>query len=69
MPDFLEPYKPIEETVTFDDDTDNEDDTEDAGATGGSAWGAPADAGASSGGDWGAPAANDAWAGAGANWD
>lgn len=73
VPDFLESYKPIEETVTFDDDTDNEDEGEDAGATGGSAWGAPTDTGAGDSGNWGAT--NDAWggpndgAGAGANWD
>lgn len=72
VPDFLEAYKPLDETVNFDDDTENEDD-EAAAGTGGDAWGAPAEAGTSD--DWG-NYATDAWgglddegAGAGVNWD
>lgn len=64
VPDFLEAYKPLDETVNFDDDTENEDD-EAAAGTGGDAWGAPAEAGTSDA--WGG--LDDEGAGAGVNWD
>lgn len=80
IPDFLETYKPTEEAVTFDDDTDDEaengDDNASSGAWGGiqmddnneppsSNWGAAADSGA-----WGgAPEVTGEANAGGASWD
>lgn len=66
IPDFLEAYKPIEESVTFDDDTDNENENDDVSANGGGgAWGG-IQMGATEDNEppsanWGVGAANDPW--------
>lgn len=74
VPDFLESYKPMEETVNFEDDTDDENDDADGGNPD-SAWGGMAmettedDADAAPSGPWGGvDDSNDAAPGAPA-WD
>lgn len=79
VPDFLEAYKPMEEAVTFNDDTDDEDENGDDNANGG-AWGGiqMGDSNEVPSSNWGA-ATDSAWGGppeatgepnvGGASWD
>lgn len=66
VPDFLESYKPMEEAVQFNDDTDDEAENGDDSNNGCGAWGGITmdDSNDAPRANWGAAADSGAWGGA-----